>query len=380
MSCFDSGDYNIRIKHRARCVASHNLPTQLLAGRLWLRAASSLRPLGRRKTGRKRPPRELREPGGLTLPLALGKLSAERYSEENAMVRLGLISGGVLLCVVLAAGCGGEGGSGPPRLARTYQLPNRGERFAVGTGGRVFYTTSGRGMGPMAGGGGNELHVVEANSRPGYPLKLEFGAEVKAVAADGAGTLYLAVREGGKDQVWVFGETWGEKAEARAKLVPELPGDLNGLFLGREPGTLFALCGDKFVVKLKADGSVVRTITLPGDSRPEDGGEDPQGNLYIRRSSGPAVKVRPDGSLDPAWAASEAAALDYVRAVAVDAKGRVYLAASEGGVYLRAFDAAGALLFNVVAEQLKYAPDRLAVTPRGALYALDGRDVYEFQP
>lgn len=296
------------------------------------------------------------------------------------MIRLGCTIVAGLWCTATLVGCGGSRGGGPPRLARTYRLPDHGEKFAVGSGGRVFYTTSSRGMGPMMGGSSGELRVVAANSRPEYPLKLEGGADIKAVAADGAGSIYLGVREGGKDQIWVFGETWGEKPEARAKLKPDLPGDLNGLFLGRQPGVLFALCGDKFVVKLKPDGSVDKVITLPGDSRPEDGGEDPEGNLYIRRTSGPVVKVRPDGSLDPAWAKSDAATLDYVRAVAVDSKGRVYIAASEGGVYLRAFDSNGTLLFNVVAEQLKYSPDRLAVAPRDVLYALDGRDVYQFQP
>jgi len=284
-------------------------------------------------------------------------------------------------CVAILLGCGASREGGPPRIAGSYRLPDSGEKFAVGASGRVFYTTSGRGMGPMMGGGSNELRVVEANSRAGYPLKLEVGVDINAVAADGHGALYLAVREGGKDQIWVFGEDWpGEKPEPRAKLKPELPGDLNNLFPGREAGTLYALCGDKWVVKLKSDGSVLATVTLPGDSRPEDGGVDREGNLYVRRTSGPVVKVKPDGSVDAAWAKSEAAAIDYVRSVAVDSRGRVYISASEGGVYLRAYDPSGALAFNIVAEPLKYAPDRLVVTPNDRLYALDGREVYEFRP
>ncbi len=300
------------------------------------------------------------------------------------MVRCGWVAVAGLSCALLLAGCGDSGGDGPPRLTRTYQLPDHGDKVAVGAGGRVFYTTSPRGgmgpMGPMGGGPATDVRMVEADSTPGYPLKLDGGAEVKAVVADGAGSLYVGVREGGKDQVWVFGETWGEKAEAKAKLKPDFPGDLNALFLGREAGTLFALCGDKFVVKLKGDGTVEKTIELPGDSRPEGGGVDAEGNLYIRRSSGPIVKVRPDGLVDAAWAKSAAAALDSPRAVAVDSRGRVHVAASEGGVYLRAFDASGALLFNVVAKQLEYAPDFLVVTPRDVLYGLDGRRVYEFRP
>lgn len=294
------------------------------------------------------------------------------------MARCGRCVVAGLCFAALLAGCGGSREGGPPRLTGTYRLPEHGEKFAVGAGGRVYYTTSPRRMG-MMGGGSNELRLVEANSMPGYPLKLEPGAEIKAVVADGAGSLYLGVREGGKDQLWVFDETWGEKAEPKAKLKPELPGDLNFLFLGREPGTLFALCGDKFVVKLKTDGTVEKTIELPGDSRPEGGGVDGEGNLYIRRTSGPVVKVKPDGAVDKAWAKSEAAALDSVRAVAVDSAGRIYVAASEGGVYLRAFDANGALLFNIVAEQVKYAPDALLVTPRDVLYGLDAQDVYEFR-
>ena len=295
------------------------------------------------------------------------------------MVRFrGIVVAG-LWCAAMLAGCGGSREGGPPRLTGTYRLPSSGEKMAVGASGKVFFTTASREMG-MMGGGSRELHVVEGDSRAGYPLKLAGGADVKAVVADGAGSLYLAVREGGKDHIWVFAETWGEKPEPKAQFTPELPGDVNNLFLGREPGTLFALCGDKFVVKLKANGKVEKTIELPGDSRPEDGGVDRDGTLYIRRASGPVVKVMPDGSLDKAWAKSEAAALDSPRAVAVDSRGRVYVAASEGGVHLRAFDASGALLFNVVADQLKSAPDRLVVNPRDVLYALEGSEVYEFSP
>jgi len=283
-----------------------------------------------------------------------------------------------LLGVVVLAGCGGSREAGPPRLSRSYRLPERAERFAVGSGGRVYYT--GSSYGPMR-GGRNELRVVESNSRAGQALKLDPGVEVKAVMADGLGSLYLGVREVGEDQIWVFPEQWGgEKAEAKAKLKPKLPGDLNHLFLGREPGALFALCGDRWVVTLKTDGTVVKTFELPGDSKPEDGGVDPAGNVYVRRSSGPIVKVKPDGAVDRAWAKSEAAAIDYVRSVAVDSRGVIYVAASEGDVYLRAFDAGGKLAFNIIAEELKYAPDRLVVTPRDALYALDGEKVFEFRP
>jgi len=273
-------------------------------------------------------------------------------------------------------GCGTSPEGGAPRLVASYRLPEYADKMAVGTRGRVFYTTTSRGM---RGGDRNELKVVEANSRPGYPLKLDFGVEIKAVAADGVGSLFLAVREGGKDQVWVFDETWGEgKVEPKAKLTPDLPADLNNLSLGHERGTLLALCGENFVVKLKADGAIEKTIELPGTSRPEDAAEDASGNIYVRRTSGPVVKVKPDGSVDREWARSAAAAFDYVRGVAVGPGGEVYIAASEGGVYLRAFDAKGELLFNVVDEKLKYAPDKLVVTPRGALYALDGRDVLVF--
>ncbi len=279
--------------------------------------------------------------------------------------------------LVAICGCGVERGKRPPRLARSYRLPERAECFAVGPTGRVYYVSSSFG----ARSSKNELRVVGADSKPGHALKLGFGVEIKAVVADGRGSLYLGVREGGKDQVWVFPENWGgDKPEPTAKLTPELPDDLNGLFLDYSTGELYALCGDHYVVRLRADGSVARTIELPGDSRPEDGGADKNGNLYIRRSSGPVVKVKPDGSVDTAWARSEAASLDYVRSVAVDPVGLVYVAASEGGVYLRAFETSGALRFNIVAKELEYAPDRLFVTRKGILYALDGDKVYEFRP
>ncbi len=286
------------------------------------------------------------------------------------------------LCFVVAGvfvvgGCGGERGERPPRLARSYRLPERAECFAVGPTGRVYYVASSFG----ARSAKNELRVVGADSKPGHALKLDFGVEIKAVVADGRGSLYLALREGGKDQVWVFPEDWGaDKPEPKAKLSPELPDDLNGLFMDYTTGDLYALCGDHYVVRLRPDGSAARTIELPGDSRPEDGGADKDGNLYIRRSSGPVVKVKPDGTLDPTWARSEAASLDYVRSAAVDPIGLVYAAASEGGVYLRAFETTGALRFNIVAKELEYSPDRLFVTRRGILYALDGEKVYEFRP
>jgi len=286
-----------------------------------------------------------------------------------------------LLSVVMLGGCGGSKEAGPPRLVASYRLQESAERFAVGPSGRVYHTTSGRSfMGGPSGGKSNELQVLESGSKPGYPLKLDPGVEIKAVVADGQGLLYLGVREGGKDQVWVFSEEWGSEKPKPDKLTPALPGDLNNLFLGREPGVLYALCGDTWVVKLTTAGAVAATHELPGDSRPEDGGVDAEGNLYIRRTSGPVVKLKPDGFVDREWSKSAAAALDSVRSVAVDSRGFVYIAASEGDIYLRAYTPSGTLAFNVVAEPLKYSPDRLIVTPRDVLYALDGRDVYEFRP
>ena len=280
-------------------------------------------------------------------------------------------------CAAALIGCGGAREGGPPRLTGTYRLPDHPDKIAVGPTGRVYYVATGGGM--MRGGTG-ELRVAEADSKPGYPLNLAGGVEIKALVADGLGSLYLGVREGGKDAIWVFDEAWTTGTpEPKAKLKPELPGDLNHLFLGREAGTLFALCGDKYVVKLKNDGSVLATVALPGDSRPEDGGVDREGNLYVRRASGPVVKVKPDGTVDRAWAQSAAAAMDSVRSVAVDSRGLVYVAGSEGDVYLRAFDATGALAFNLATEELTYAPDRLVVTPRDVLYALDGQKVCEFR-
>ena len=295
-------------------------------------------------------------------------MTAERQSWLGGMLA-------VLACVV--SGCGSSRDAAPPRLTRSVVLPQRAEQFAVGARGAVYHTVASYG----ARGAANELHVLEANGSPGQSVKLDFGVEVKAVASDGRGTLYLGVREGGKDQIWVLPErASGEKAEPKAKLTPELPGDLNGLFMGREPDTLYALCGDNWVVKLKTDGSVVQRVELPGDSRPEDGGVDAQGNLYVRRSSGPVVKVTPDGTVDAAWARSAAATHDYVRSVAVDSRGLVYVSASERDIYLRAYDASGELAFNVVAEPLDSAPDRLVVTADDWLYAQSGQKIYAFRP
>jgi hypothetical protein len=284
-------------------------------------------------------------------------------------------SAGWLLVFVAFAGCSGSR-EGPPRLTGSYRLPERGEKFGVGARGTVYYTTSG--YGPRS--AKNELKVAEGSGKPGQPLRLDYGAEVKAVVADGRGKLYLGVRDGGDDQIWVFPERWGgDKPEPETKLKPDLPGDLNNLFLGRESDILYALCGDNWIVKLKSDGSVVKTIELPGDDDPEDGGIDAEGNIYLRRSSGPIVKVKPDGTVDGEWAKSEATVIDYVRSVAVDEGGLVYVAASEGDIYLRAYKPDGTLAFNVVAEELEYAPDRIVITPKGYLYALDGDKVYVFR-
>jgi len=277
---------------------------------------------------------------------------------------------------LLLAGCSGSRDAGPPRLTGSYRLPGRAEKLAVGARGRVYYTVSGYGPGASR----NEVQVCEANSKPGQALRLDYGAEVKAVAADGRGSLYLAVREGGTDQIWVFPEQWGAEPKPSAKLKPELPGDVNHLFPGQGSGILYALCGERWVVKLKTDGTVVAKVELPGDSRPEDGGTDADGNLYVRRSSGPVVKVKADGTVDREWAKSEAASIDSARSVAVDSRGLVYVAASEGDIYLRAFQRDGTLAFNIVAAELKYAPDRLVVTPDDYLYALDGEKLYVFRP
>ena len=280
-------------------------------------------------------------------------------------------------CVWMLVGCGGAREVRPPRLARSVVLGQRAGQFAAGARGWVYYTVMSYG-GPAA---ANELHTVEANGSPGAKVRLEPGAEVKAVAADGLGTLYLGVRKDGTTQVWVVAEhAGGETVEPKAKLTPELPGELNGLFLGREPGTLYALCGDNWVVKLRTDGSVVQRVELPGDSRPEDGGVDAAGNLCIRRSGGPVVKVGADGTVDAAWAKSAAATHTSVRSVAVDSRGLVYVSASERDIHLRAYDANGELAFNVTAEPLASAPDRLVVTAADWLYAQVGQQVFVFRP
>ena len=285
---------------------------------------------------------------------------------------------GFLAALVAAlVGCGSSREAGPPRLTRSVNLPLRMEQFAAGSRGRMFCASSPR---RMMGGGQSALQMVEPSGSPGDEMKLATGVEVKAVAADGRGTLYLGVREGGKDQVWVMSEeTSGEKAMPR-KLTYELPGDLRGVFLGREPGILYALYGDNGVAKLRTDGSVLQKVELPGDSRPEQGGVDKEGNVYIRRSSGPVVKIKPDGTIDKEWAKSAAAGHDSVQALAVDSRGIVYIAASDGDIRLRGYDAKGVLAFNVVAEALDRTPEQLALGRDDTLYALLGPKLLVFRP
>jgi len=133
-------------------------------------------------------------------------------------------------------------------------------------------------------------------------------------------------------------------------------------------------------VKVKTDGAVAQKIELPGDSRPEDGAVDTAGNLYVRRSSGPGVKIKPDGTLDKEWAQSAAAAQESVQALAVDSRGVVYIAASDGDIRLRGYDAAGTLLFNVVEQALDRSPERLLVGRDDRLYALLGQKMLVFRP
>jgi len=285
------------------------------------------------------------------------------------------VLGWCVAVVAGAVGCSSSREVRPPRLARVVRLPGRADKLVVGSRGRLYYTVSA--YGPQA--RASEIRVAEANGSPGQSIELAAGVEVKALAADGRGTLYVGVSEGGKAQVWVFPERGGE-AEPKAKLEPELPDELHALLVGRRPGTLVALCGESWVVTLKTDGSVARQVELPGDGKPEGGGAGPQGNVYLRRGSGPVAKVTPEGAVDAGWAKSAAAAHDYVRSVAVDSRGLVYVAASDGEIYLRAYSGEGELAFNVVAEGLTHAPDRLVVTPDDWVYAVQGEKVYVFKP
>jgi len=283
----------------------------------------------------------------------------------------------VVFSAALAAGCGSSREGGPPRLARAHRLDARAEELTVGSRGTIYYTLSSY----AARGRGKAIYVVDPGGTSSQAIKLDYSVTVKALAADGRGSLYVGLRDAGKDQVWIYPEeASGEKVEPKAKLKPELPGDLNSLVTGREPGILYVLCGDNRVVKLKSDGSIAAKIELPGDSPPRGAGVDQEGNLYVRRSSGPLVKVLPDGKIDQAWARSEAATIDYVSSLAVDSRGIVYMAASEGGIYLRGYHADGTLAFNVVAEPLDSTPDRLVVGATDRLYVLDGHTVYEFRP
>jgi hypothetical protein len=276
------------------------------------------------------------------------------------------------------AGCSSREG-GPPRLTGSGKLQAGVERAAVGTGGTLYCTASSRGM---MGGDQNVLQIIEPSGSFGDKVKLEPAtAEIKAIAANGRGKLYLGVKDGGKDQIWVLPEdARGDKVTPQAKLTPDLPASINGLVVGREGDVLYALCGDNWVVKVKTDGSVAQKIELPGDSRPEEGAVDTAGNLYVRRSSGPVVKIKPDGTLDKAWAQSAAAAQESVQALAVDSRGVVYIAASDGDIRLRGYDASGTLLFNIVEEALDRTPERLLIGRDGRLYALLGQKMLVFRP
>ncbi len=281
--------------------------------------------------------------------------------------------------VAALAGCSSSREGEPPRLAQSGKLQMGVERAALGSRGTLYCTTYSRGS---MGEGQNVLQIIDPSGSVGEKVKLEpTTAEIKAIAADGRGTLYLAVKEGGKDQVWVLPEdARGDKVAPQAKLTPDLPGTINGLAAGREGDLLYVFCGDNWVVKMKTDGSVAQRIELPGDSRPEEGAADAAGNLYVRRSSGPVVKITPDGMLDKEWAKSAAAAHESVQALAVDSRGIIYIAATEGDIRLRGYDAKGTLLFNVVDAALDQTPDRLLAGREGRLTAMLGQKILVFRP
>ena len=287
------------------------------------------------------------------------------------------------------AGCGSSREEAPPRLARSYALPQVGLHFAVGQHGAIFYvphpprpSASEPSPEPVA---TNALAVVDPGGNPGQRIALAAPVVIKAVASDGSGLLYLGVWDGERDQVWVVSEEEsGQGVEPRAKLPGRagLPAGLNSLFLARVDGTLYiyALCGEKWVVQMKTDGTIVRQIELPGDGRLECGGADAEGAMYLLRGSGPIVKLTPDGATDEAWRDSEAALLDAVGALAVDPRGLVYVAASDGDTTLRAFGPDGALRFNILVEQPRQPALELAVGSAGGLYVLTGRHVWLFRP
>jgi hypothetical protein len=172
----------------------------------------------------------------------------------------------VMAALAVLAGCSSQEG-GPPRLAGSGRLEVGVERAAVGSRGTLYCTTVSRGM---MSDGQNVLQIVEPSGGLGEKVKLEPStAEIKAIAADGRGKLYLGVKEGGKDQIWVLPE---------------------------------------------------------------------------------------------------------------DARGVVYIAASDGDIRLRGYDAAGTLLFNVVEQALDRSPERLLVGRDDRLYALLGQKMLVFRP
>lgn len=282
--------------------------------------------------------------------------------------------------LVALAGCGSSSGPGALTLARTYAVKGFANDFAVGARATVYvFRVSARDAG-RAVRGGDSIHPLERDGSLGPRLHLGAGVELRSVAADGAGMLYAAVRADAVEQVWALPEgTSGDVAPA-ARFAPDLPGEVRDLFFGPDRRVLHALCAGHAIVRMRLDGTVVGQIGLPERLDALEGCMDTQGNLYLRPAAGPVVKLTPDGQPDPHWPASAAAVHPRVFAVAADRRGYVYLSFAEGDVFLRAYDDAGALAFNVTSPQLVRAPKRLATTPGPWLYTLTDARVLAFKP
>jgi hypothetical protein len=264
----------------------------------------------------------------------------------------------------------------PPRLVDVIELDNA-RHLAIGREGTIYFTL------PKEAGPHSEYLLVaaDADGDSRRAAVLDAGASIRAIAPDGRGAVWVALHLDGADQIWSFPEgVSGKSVRPTCKLSPKLPARLNSLFCQLDGSALFVLCGGRWVVELATDGGVKRMIELPGRGRPVAGGIDSKGSLYIWRLGVGVARLLPDGSRDPAWRKGDVIAVTMPRAMAVSAEGLLYLSAQRGEIVLSAYDAQGALAFNVVAEQLDEPPVRLAAGRRGRLYALVGHRLLVFEP
>jgi len=285
--------------------------------------------------------------------------------------RLRWFMAAVVACV---AGCSSSESPLPPELMDVVDLDSA-ALLSVGRQGTLYFTLP-KEAGPQS---RHLLVVADPQGESRRALVLDPRAWIRAIAPDGKGSVWVALHLDGRDQVWSFPEAAsGKNALPNAKLTPELPARLNGLFCSRDGATLFALCGNRWIVEIGTDGQRVRALELAGRGSPVAGGMDGEGNLYVYRLGVGLVKFGPEGQPDPQWLEGEAAAVQMIRAVAVSEDGLVYVAAKRGTFWLSAYDGRGQLAFNVVDAKLSEMPTNLAMGPKGRLYALVGQRLLIF--